>query len=927
MLNRLFRKAFGIRTHEGANAIRFARLATLWAFGSSCLDTLSDGLFLENIGADSLPVIYLSIALCMIGISSLVLYSLQLTSPYRILTIAMCLGITLCLGAAWGLSQGLNGPFFYVIKILSKMFFAVMVAITWTFTDQYHDLQDAKRVYSIYNAAYFFGTILAGSAIYFFLDQVGPSGLLTLAACSISLGLIQARGIAKNVQAVHDDSIEGVFERSKDSLSFVVRLISRSPFTIILLLLSLFMQLLLTVTEFNYMDSMTHAFNQAQLGDSSIAGFLGKCRACISTGNIVIGFFLYSRFLRRTGLANVILITPLFFLGVYCGWAFFDGLGIAIFGLIACDGILFTVEDNCFNLFSNAVPSKLKSKVRIINDSFFEPIGMLLSASLLFGFQQGSYWLGFSLSLITLTLSWALRSIYSKAIFINLKDNALHFERKLKDWFSLWTKRETKEAHKAILSSLRSCDTEMQLLAIDALLEMKESGALFEVLHIARQMRPPFQVRLLRYFENSFFHSHPSVIALVEEWAEEGSPPQLMKWANCYLAKRGLYNPKQAEEELDHEDPFIRASAILTFKHSLEDHLSDYAALNRTIANKQLTLMLKSDRIEELSIALDILGEDSSARSAEKALPFLSHESVLVKRAASRSIAKLSNKALSRLSPRIIEEMEVIKDSVSRLYLLESLGKMADSTTVKEILLASIHFRATERRKAEEIIVLMGLKIVPLLLSLTKDLSLPERARLLAGKILGRLALPQLQANLMDILDIEIDRAYFYFYFAHTIQTHHPLYDLQMLESALMTGYQSVIDFIIHLLGAAGSLEDPDLLVRALQSPNAKIQSHAVESLEKTCNTRIFRMIAPLVDDLPLEEKMHACLSWHGDFPKLTLSELLSKLEASPSLFDKIVAVRLKANLQMPHWRQELRFQMKSADETFHQYAYELLEL
>ena len=85
-------------------------------------------------------------------------------------------------------------------------------------------------------------------------------------------------------------------------------------------------------------------------------------------------------------------------------------------------------------------------------------------------------------------------------------------------------------------------------------------------------------------------------------------------------------------------------------------------------------------------------------------------------------------------------------------------------------------------------------------------------------------------------------------------------------------------------------------------------------------------MIAPLVDDLPLEDKMAACLKWQGDYPKLSLSELLGKLEQSPSLFDKIVAIRLKAQLQTPNWRQELRALMKHSDENFHQYAYELLE-
>ncbi len=923
---KFFHKAFGLYSGEGANALRFARLATLWAFGSSCLDTLSDGLFLEKIGAGSLPTVYLSIALGMIAVSSLVLYTLRITSPYRILTIAMALGVSICIGSAVFVGSSPPDWFWYAIKIASRMFFAVMIACSWTFTDQYHDLQDAKRVYSIYSAAYFLGTILSGTAINLLLDKIGFSGLLLCAAGSIAYAMVEARGIALKAKAVHDDTMEGVFSGSRDSFASVVRLITRSRFAIVLLCLSLFVQLLITVTEFNYMESFGRFFHSssAPTGEGEIAEFLGKCRALVSLCNIVFGVFFYGRFVRRMGLNNAILITPLFFVGVYSGWIFQDAMWLAILGLVAVDGILFTVEDNCFNLLSNAVPTKLKSKVRIINDSFFEPIGMLLSSLMLFALSEGSRWLGLILTLIVLLLALTIRAIYSKAIMLNLKDNALHFERKLKGWLASLTRREQKEAKKDILEALRSPSEETQLLAIESLLQLGDS--LPQILPVAKRFGTVSKIQFLRLLDGRSLGNDSRVIELIDSWTDENESPELAKWANLYLAKRGLHHPEKAEDDLDDPDLFLRGAAILTMKKSLANQSLDYAALNRTIAAKKLDLMLKSTRIDEISMGLDILAEENSLEAAEKALPFLSHEAILVKRAAARCVAKLADKKMARHAPRLIEELEAARDNPFRLSLLDALGKIADSTTTKEILLASVYFRPNERRRTEEIIVQMGLKIVPLLLTLTKDIALPERARILTGKILGRLALPQLQANLIDILDIEIERAYFYFYFGHTIQKQHPLYDLEMLQSALLTGYQSVIDFIIHLLGAAGSLEDPELLVRALHSRNAKIHSHAVESLEKTCDVRIFKLIAPLVDDLPLEEKMAACLRWQGDYPKLTLSELLGKLEQSPSLFDKIVAVRLKAKLQMPNWRQQLREQMKHSDETFHQFAYELLE-
>lgn len=121
-MQKLFRKAFGIYSGDGRLALRFARLAIFWAFGSATFDTLSDGLFLEKVGASSLPQVYLIIALSMICISTLVLYSLNKTSPYRVLTFAMGCGVLIILATAFMVGSNPSDVFYYAIKILSKMF-------------------------------------------------------------------------------------------------------------------------------------------------------------------------------------------------------------------------------------------------------------------------------------------------------------------------------------------------------------------------------------------------------------------------------------------------------------------------------------------------------------------------------------------------------------------------------------------------------------------------------------------------------------------------------------------------------------------------------------------------------------------------------------------------------------------------------------
>ncbi len=925
-----FYKAFGIYPSERRNTLRFARLSFFWALGSSCFETLSDGLFLTHVGSAHLPVVYLTIALSMIAVSSLVLYSLKISSPYRILTCTMVIGCLLCGTAAYFVGTSPPEFFWYLLKISSRMFFSVMIACSWTFTDQYHDLQDAKRVYSLYSAAYFLGSITSGTLINLTFEYLDYRGLLIFATFAILAAMGEARKIALKAQAAHDDSVEGIFAGSRDSLSAVFRLIKNSHFAIFLLSLSLITQLLLVVTEFNYMDTFGQLFQGSET-DGEIAEFLGRWRAAISSCNIIVGLFFYSRCVRRLGLSNVVLITPLFFLLVYAGWVVKDSLLFALLGLIAVDGVLFTFEDNCFNLLSNAVPSQLKSKVRIINDSFFEPIGMLVSSLMLFSIQSNSKWLGFWLAAAVLGISLILRAIYAKAILINLKDNALHFERRLSHWIGSLGKKEQKEAKQEMIQALQtSSDEESSLLACEGLLQLQDPSLLPSLLHFSRRFSTMTKIHLLKFFEASSFQEAPEVVETVRQWVETSESCELAKWANLYIAKHEkggserLYSERfktvnlALEEALDHSDPYLRGAAILSLKKSL-------SPLDQTMALKNLDLMLQSTHIDEMSLGLDILSEKGSFDSAEQILAFLYHESILVKRAAARCVARLADKRWSRHAEEILEQLDTSRDHFVRLSCLDALGKIADSTTVKEILIASIHFRPSERRRTEEIILQMGLKTVPLLLSFTKDAALPERSRILAGKILGRLSLPQLQANLMAILDIEIERAYFYFYFHQTIQKQYPLYDLSLLEEALWTGHQSVVDFIIHLLGASGSLEDPEFLVRALHSRNEKVRSHAIESLERSCSLRIFRLISPLINDLPLEEKMAACLSWYDDLPKCTLTDLLTRLDHSPSLFDKLVASRLKAQLELPNWRQELREQLKQSNETFHPLAYELL--
>ena len=866
----------------------------------------------------------------------MILYSLRIKSPYRVLCSSLVLFLVTSSAILLILSaislHSLPPIFWYGIKIYSRIFFSVFLALAWTFIDQYHDLQDAKRVYSLYSAAYFSGLVLSGFCIHLFLEIVGTRLFFALSALCVLLSLREARTIAYKIPAVHDDSVEGVFSGDRHSFSSTFLGLIQSPYTIALLALSLIQEFTLTTTEFNYMETFASAFQQGELqktcNANTVSEFLGKCRALISIANVLIGGFLYRPFVKRLGLTNLILFPPFFFFLIFTGWVFDDSITIAILGLIAVDGVAFTIEDNSFNLLTKAVPSKIKSKVRIVNDSFFEPIGMMVSAACLFFLQSSqSKQLGLVLSIGLISITFLLRSLYKKALFLNLKEQILRFEKTVKDWICSWNKKERKLAKEVLSKRLSSTQESEKILAIKAILRLEEPALIRKIASALLSLSNHGKSEALDLLEKVGFSEDPTISHVVQTWADPNSSLEFQQKAYFYLAKRNLLPPKNLLHHLDESHSlWIRASAIITLQKYPSSSTLDELALHKTIAERETALMLNDEDEKEVLMGLLILQEIPTIQSAEKALSLSTHPSLQIRRAAAKALASIANDTMYGLSHPILSLLQETPDSIARLQYLKALGHIADSSTVKKLLLTTTHFRPLEKRETEKILAAMGLKNIPIILSVLKDTKAHDKPRILASKVLARLSIAQLQASLQDILEVEKERAYFYFYYGHTVQASYPEYDLSDLTQTLLTSFQSAVDFIIHVLGAVGQVEDPELLVISLHSKNAKVHSSAIEALETSCDPYTFSWILPLIEDLPFEEKIAAYKKYTAKDHQLTLEEILQKLQSSPSTFDRIVATKLKAHLRTPLWAQEVKKQLKTCEEPFHHFAYELLE-
>lgn len=936
-MNGFFRRIFHLYPGEGRRALPFVLLAFLASLALIGGEKFSEALFLLHVGADSFPQVYTYTALVSMVMAAVLLYAYHRFSASSVFMVVMLAaaafygGVLACFVTGFGVT---STTFWFVLQVVSYVFFINLLTSFWSFIDQYHHLQDAKRLYALFSSAIFLGIATTGGII-----NLGVLNVTGLFAGIVALCLLSAAGIAyigRSVDPMIDEiHTEGTEICGKLSWRAFGKAILSSRLAMLVLASDLICQLLWWITEYNYMWAFEQKFAPADpiaIGTETTTAltlFIGKCVFTVGILNIILGLFVYSRLVKRFGVNNMEGISPFVLMLVFLCWPLSGSLFLPLMGYMVVEGLNFAIDDNNFNLLLNAIPTKVKYKFRVVVEWFFEPLGMLIIGPTLSILGQNSRWLGAALAAVAIVIAIGIRKNYIRGILVNLRENALHFSRSTSEWWSTLTEREITASKKRMIAALDQRDPEAQKLACKALIAYGDEGVIHRILPKIGELPAATKIYFLKQIENTPLSSDGTIIEALETWMMEDPDPSLRSAILFHLAREGLLHPDKLRYALGSSDLKLRGAALLALQTATSGHSPAHAAQNRTTMAQHLQDLLDDPRPEAKMMAITLLGIEAAPHNIDIVLPYLKDADANIVRAAAEALVKILEahddcRHCLRFSKPLTTTLTTTSDTATRLACLRALGAIGDSSTARDIIAATLHFRPSERRAAEAIVQAMGLKTVPTLLKITRDRTVHPRCRIVAGRILGKLAPPQLRANLYKIVETEINFAYFYFYHSHRIQQQHPESDLHLLEDALNTSYHSTIDFIIQMLGVAGSLPDPEVLSWGLRSQSQKARSQAIETIEKTCPPRILRILEPLISEAPIDEKLRVFLD-RGGIP-LQLHELLDALEISSNHIDNIVSAALKRRFNAHDWKNSLKKQMIKNHALFHRFAFELLE-
>lgn len=409
---------------EFKQTLKFVLIASLTFAATYGINTLMDGLFLDHVGANGLPIVYFCTSIGCLLLASPTLQALTHFSARKLFclfamggTFLFGLGSLLLLSGAGGMTR----TFWYLCSIACEGYLIIMYTQTWAFVDHCFDLHQAKRLYGLFHASALLGASGGSMLITLLVPWCSPAAILALFGCILLVVL----GLAINTKP----SLTLITQQLPEAgqrlpLGDFVRQILRSKYVIYLLTFNTTMLLLQVITEYNYLASLQRAFVGTE-HSAAIAVLIGKCRAWVYLGMALFGALLYSPMIRRLGLRRSIVIPPLYFVTLFAVWLFGDSLVMGVLGIIAVEGVLAGMEDSNFHLMVNSVDPNLKAKLRVTAEQVLEPAAMLVGSSLLLICQHGSKVMGLVLSALALGVVLLLRAALPSAARTTVPSTAL----------------------------------------------------------------------------------------------------------------------------------------------------------------------------------------------------------------------------------------------------------------------------------------------------------------------------------------------------------------------------------------------------------------------------------------------------------------------------------------------------------------------
>jgi ATP/ADP translocase len=841
--SKILGKLFSVHPEEYAPFGSTAALMFLILLSQIFFANYADTAFIKRFGVEYLPEMFVIDAVLVFFVMDLIRTLAERYSPTTLLTriFVIFAAVEILCRFVVLFDFSLLYPFMFILR---QQFDGVILIIFWNLCNDVFDTRQSKRIFPLITAGGILGRVLGSFSTDLLSRITVLDNLLLVSAGILLLGIVVNRRLeglfsAPMVSPKMKPSGKKAWSSPIAGFKEMSLLTKGSLLFVILATIRILPNIVAPMFDYQFSVIVAERFPS----ETELARFYGIFRGVLNIITFVVLMFI-GKVHTKVGIPNALLFRPGNFFFVFSLLLFRFDILVGIYGRISIAVFTSTLHNPANNILVNLFPDKMRVKARpilqmasrigsLLGSGILVALKAFLHASLfsIFGIIFSGVWVWVTLSLKRKYTSFVLESVLEKQVDLtDLQDVDLRV---------LVQDQTTRDR---LLQGLREEKGEAAVLCARILSEAAYPKLGEAILSVIREKELPTRVELFNLIPAE--EARPLVPRLVE-MAERASP-----WLLAHLVGAvGKLAPKENIDFLtrmyEAGDASVRAEAMVGLYHAgLEDRAfsllskglesSDAQELRLTINavaragetrfGERLHAILEgtSDPTVQASV-LDALGCLELAEEDERIARWLESPDRDVRRAAVSALAVRDEKTTERVIEVMGDESAEVRDAA--LEKIRQIGKGAAPTLLRAF--------TSPKRKVKEGI-----------LQLLEDLEVKD-------------------VQLSEVINGEIRRAYEAIYATEILKGLNETPALGLLLRHLDDKKEDSVFTVFRILEVQGEASQIRPIYKGLRA-GARDKANAIEALETILHPSLSRTLLPLVEDIPMAEKLKVASTRFG---------------------------------------------------------------
>jgi HEAT repeat protein len=805
---------------------------------SILINNFAQTAFLKRYGVEHLPAIFLIEAVLTFFFASAVGLLMERYRTLRVFT-GLLFFFSLSVGIVRVLLPHDIALLYPILFILKSQAIEILPILYWDILTDLFTTQQSKRLYTLITAGGVLGTTLGSFVTAPVAKWVGVDNVLLIFVAGTVLAAflneMTEKVVGSPVQARSDRRRSQLRRRFRENFQEFIAFTKQSPLLKYMILIIAIPNMVLPILTYQFNVVVDSHFTTEQATLNFFGIFRGLSNA------LMFGLLLFTgRLVTKWGVATSLLFHPINYLIAFLGLIFRFDLIWATYARFSTETLKTTLNNPARAVLFNFFPSHMRGLVRVflrgnvVRAADFAGSGLLLLIKGLVDPRLLSV-VAAPFVLIWVYTSMKIKKRYPAMILQTLTDKQIDWERLEEVDFKAWA--NDKKTLERLILGLRDMNTDIAVACGEILAKIEPPGWTRSILEALPGKPAESQKRLLDLLKPE--HAGQTVETLLH-MAKEVSTVTLTH----LITTLSRLDPKASLpvmiEVVDHPDPRVRTEALVGLYLS-----EDPKAL--TVFHQRIHDLLLKDEAGVL-VAAEVLGRTGDASFSEVLLDWAGSKDTELKAWALLGLSKMRYEKAVDIALKAIEEPapQVREAAVQVMMAFE--GKMPLDLWIR--LLGDEDPKI--REKASLAIREQGNGIVQ---SLLPALALPSRV--LRNEILSILDdMGPPPAELSKFVFRELEKAYRNLAYVGGLKGRENGNAITLLKEHLSEKNEDILEVVLRVLGILELGDWMKVILKAIQSRDRGDMDNAIEVLETSLHSDIRKILIPLLDERPLEEKL-----------------------------------------------------------------------